>query len=56
MSDAEWKDFVRKLETGIESGLEGLVGVDGIKSKMTLHWIDAGEKKIPEGDIDAARK
>ncbi|KAG4420478.1 hypothetical protein IFR04_006398 [Cadophora malorum] len=55
-SDAEWKDFVRKLETGVVSGLEGLVGVDGIKSKMTLHWIDGGEEKIPEGDIDAARK
>ncbi|KAH7370910.1 hypothetical protein BKA65DRAFT_590159 [Rhexocercosporidium sp. MPI-PUGE-AT-0058] len=55
-SDAEWKAFLRKLEAGIESGLEGLVGVDGIKSKMTLHWIDGREENISEGDVDAARK
>ncbi|KAL5326249.1 hypothetical protein ACEPPN_007387 [Leptodophora sp. 'Broadleaf-Isolate-01'] len=55
-SDAEWKAFVRKLEAGIESGLEGLVGIDGVKPKVSLHWIDGREEKIPEGDLDAARK
>lgn len=55
-SDANWEAFVRKLKVGMESGLEGLVGEFGIRSKMTLHWIDGGEEKIPEGDIDAARK
>ncbi|KAK0122479.1 hypothetical protein ONS95_010710 [Cadophora gregata] len=55
-SDGAWKQFLRKVETGIESGLEGLIGVNGIKSKMTLHWIDGREGKIPEGDINAARK
>lgn len=55
-SDREWDTFKEKLETGIESGLDGLVGWEGIKGKAMLHWVDGREEKIPEGDVEAARK
>lgn len=55
-SDDEWDAFVKKLETALNSGLEGVNGIDEIKPKMTLHWIDGRDEKIAEGDIDAARK
>ncbi|CZT11376.1 uncharacterized protein RAG0_15549 [Rhynchosporium agropyri] len=54
-NEEEWKYSVRKLEAGIETGLEGLVGIEDVKLKMTLHWIDGRDENIPEGDIDAAR-
>lgn len=54
--DRTWDRFVKNLEMGLNSGLDSLVGADGIKKKATLHWIDGREEKIPEGDVDAARK
>jgi hypothetical protein len=55
-TDAEWKSFITKLEVGINSGWEGVVGADQIKRKATLHWIDGREEKILEGDMTAARQ
>jgi len=36
----EWEAFKAKLEAGLESGWEGMVGVENVKSKATLHWIE----------------
>lgn len=55
-TDQEWDIFKWKLETGLESGLAGLVGADGIKAKATLHWVDGRKHKIAEDDIAAARR
>jgi hypothetical protein len=55
-TDAEWKSFTTKLEVGINSGWEGVVGADQIKRKARLHWIDGRDEKIPEGDMAAARQ
>lgn len=54
--ETEWESFVGKMENGLNSGWQGVVGSDKIKSKSRLHWIDGREEKIAEGDIGAARK
>jgi hypothetical protein len=55
-SDEEWKDFLGKLEDGLGSGWEDIIGADNIRGKAMLHWIDGREKGITEGDLVAARK
>lgn len=51
-----WEAFVVKIEDGLNSGWQGVVGSDKIKSKSRLHWIDGRDEKIAEADIGAARK
>jgi hypothetical protein len=55
-SDEEWKDFLGKLEDGLGSGWEDIIGADNIRGKAMMHWIDGREKDITEGDLVAARK
>ena len=55
-SDGQWKTFVETLEAALNSGWEGVLDAEKVKSKAVLHWIDGKEDGIPEGDIDAVRK
>lgn len=55
-TEEEWKAFLTRLEYGLESGWEGVIGADQVKKKATLHWIDGREHSIPEGDNAAVQK
>ncbi|OZJ06593.1 hypothetical protein BZG36_00644 [Bifiguratus adelaidae] len=55
-SDEEWVEFLAKLESGLSSGWDGVLGAESIRGKEYLNWIDGKEIGIAEGDIAAARK
>jgi hypothetical protein len=55
-SNKQWVEFLVKLEEGLSSGWEGVVGAENIKTKATLEWIDGRDHNIQEGDMDAVRK
>lgn len=55
-SNEDWIRFLMKLEEGLNSGWEGIVGAEDRKKKATLEWVDGRQHNIPEGDIDAVRK
>jgi hypothetical protein len=55
-TEAEWAEFVQKMEAhAAEWGL-GQTGSNAIKPHLKLHWMDGRALEIPEGDIKAARK
>lgn len=49
-SDTEWKTSPEKLNEGLGSGWEDVVGSEKVRGKATLHWIDGREKDIAEED------
>lgn len=55
-SDAEWDDFVAKFEADISNWGGEYVGIDVIKARSKIHWVDAREHDIEDGDIDVARR
>jgi hypothetical protein len=55
-TDGEWTDFMVKLQADVDEWGEGMFGVNGIKSKATLQWMDGKELGIAEGDINGAKK
>ncbi|ESZ90383.1 hypothetical protein SBOR_9219 [Sclerotinia borealis F-4128] len=55
-SDEVWKNFLNILNDGLDSGWDGMVGVEDIRQKATLYWVNADDAGIPEGDIIAAKK
>ncbi|KAF7586394.1 hypothetical protein BBP40_008944 [Aspergillus hancockii] len=55
-NNAEWAQFVQKLEAhAAEWGL-GQTGSNAIKPHLKLHWLDGRVLGIPEGDLEAAKK
>ena len=52
----QWIEFLAKLEAGLDSGWEGVVGAEAVKAKATLEWIDGREHNIAGGDMDGVRK
>ncbi|KAK3906168.1 hypothetical protein C8A05DRAFT_29953 [Staphylotrichum tortipilum] len=55
-SDEEWAAFVRKFETDVRNWGAGVAGVEGVKGKMEIRWVDGRELGIAEGDVEGARK
>lgn len=54
--DGEWKSFLDKLEVGLDSGWEDMLGVENVRQKSTLHWIDGPDESIFEDDFADARE
>lgn len=55
-TDEEWAAFRSKLEEGLESGWDGVLGAESVKGNATLYWIDGRNENIPEGDVDGVRE
>jgi hypothetical protein len=55
-SDEDWITFLGRLETGLNSCWDGLVGSDDARKKSTLEWVDGRNLNIAEGDLDSVRK
>jgi len=56
-TDEEWEAFRTKMEEGLDSVWDGIIGSDKIKSKAVLQWVDGRDAdSIPEGNLEAARK
>ncbi|TGO30223.1 hypothetical protein BPAE_0007g01040 [Botrytis paeoniae] len=52
----EWKNFLTRLELGLDSGWEGMIGVENVRQKATLHWIEGLDESIFEDDFADARE
>ncbi|KAJ5646997.1 hypothetical protein N7490_003369 [Penicillium lividum] len=55
-SEAEWMDFVQKLEAHISDWGDGQTGSHLLKPHLHLCWVDGKEHDIAEGDIEAAKR
>ncbi|KAG0648009.1 hypothetical protein D0Z07_5962 [Hyphodiscus hymeniophilus] len=55
-SNTAWMAFVKKLDTALDSGWEGVVDPENVKRKTRLHWVSGKEEGIPQGDINAVRQ
>lgn len=55
-TDDEWAKVKRKVYAGINSGWDGVVGLnEALRLKASLHWIERREQ-ISEDDLGAAKK
>ncbi|EHK20045.1 uncharacterized protein TRIVIDRAFT_124539, partial [Trichoderma virens Gv29-8] len=54
-TDEEWEAFKAKFEADIANWGRELSGVDTIREKSKIHWRDARDLGIADGDIDALR-
>ncbi|KAF7914326.1 uncharacterized protein EAF01_000732 [Botrytis porri] len=52
----KWKTFLARLESGLDSGWEGMIGVEHVKQKATVHWIEGLDESIFEDDFADARE
>ncbi len=55
-NEQEWKEYLKKVNDGLSSVWEGVVGADEIRGKATLHWVYGSNEGITEGDMDGARQ
>ncbi|TGO57575.1 hypothetical protein BCON_0064g00450 [Botryotinia convoluta] len=55
-NEEEWKNFLTRLELGLDSGWEGMIGVENVRQKATLHWINGPDESIFEDDFADARE
>lgn len=55
-NEKEWKNFLVGLEVGLDSGWEGMIGVENVRQKATLHWIEGLDESIFEDDFADARE
>ncbi|KAK4441975.1 hypothetical protein QBC34DRAFT_314059 [Podospora aff. communis PSN243] len=55
-SEEEWEMFVRRFEADVKNWGEGVAGVEGLKEKMEIRWLDGREHAIAEGDVAGVRK
>ncbi|KAJ6096465.1 hypothetical protein N7486_007211 [Penicillium sp. IBT 16267x] len=55
-SEAEWTEFVQKLEAHISNWGDGQTGCHLLKPHLKLCWVDGKENDIAEGDIEAAKR
>ncbi|KAF7936971.1 hypothetical protein BELL_0320g00150 [Botrytis elliptica] len=55
-NEKQWKNFLARLEVGLDSGWEGMMGVDNVRQKVTLHWIEGLDESIFEDDFADARE
>jgi hypothetical protein len=56
-TDEEWEAFRTKMEDGLDSVWDGIIGSDKIKQKAVLQWVDGrNADNIPEGNLQAAGK
>jgi hypothetical protein len=53
--DTEWNALPEKLNEGLGSGWEDVIGSERIRGKASLHRIDGREKGIAEEDLGTAR-
>ncbi|KAH8749184.1 hypothetical protein F5882DRAFT_421602 [Hyaloscypha sp. PMI_1271] len=53
--DTEWNALLEKLNEGLGSGWEDVIGSERIRGKASLHRIDGREKGIAEEDLGTAR-
>ncbi|UKZ72604.1 hypothetical protein TrVFT333_000237 [Trichoderma virens FT-333] len=54
-TDEEWEAFKAKFEADIANWGRELSGVDTIREKSKIHWRDARDLGIADGDMDALR-
>jgi hypothetical protein len=53
----DWQQFREKFEADISNWGDNLAGgVEEVKVKSKVHWIDAQDLGIPQGDIEALKK
>ncbi|TVY24854.1 hypothetical protein LHYA1_G007228 [Lachnellula hyalina] len=56
-TDEKWDAIRTKIENGLDTVWDGIVGSDKIKHKAVLQWVDGRDAdNIPEGNLDAARQ
>lgn len=55
-SEAEWTEFVQKLEAHISNWGDGQTGSHLLKPRLKLCWVDGKEHDIAEGDVEAAKR
>ncbi|KAJ5539517.1 hypothetical protein N7513_007849 [Penicillium frequentans] len=55
-SEAEWTEFVQKLEAHIFNWGDGQMGSHLLKPRLKLCWVDGKEHDIAEGDVEAAKR
>ena len=55
-SNEQWIEFLGRLEDGLNSSWEGIVGAEDAKTKATLEWVDGRKHNIREGDLNDVRK
>ncbi|KAF7890521.1 hypothetical protein EAF00_008836 [Botryotinia globosa] len=55
-NEKEWKNFLARLEVGLDSGWEGMIGIENVRQKSTLHWIEGVDESIFEDDFADARE
>lgn len=53
--DAAWEDFRTKFEADIENWGEGLVGIDDIRARSKIHWVQAKDHGL-SGDIEGLKR
>ncbi|KAK3395238.1 hypothetical protein B0H63DRAFT_386195, partial [Podospora didyma] len=55
-SAAEWTAFLELFKNDVVNWGAGIAGVDEIKSKCKIKWIDGRDHGITEGDVEAAKR
>jgi hypothetical protein len=55
-TDEEWTSFVQTLESDMNGWGEWIDGVEEIKAKAIVHWLDGQKLGIPPGDVQAAKR
>lgn len=55
-SDAEWQEFREKFDADSADWGSELGGIDGLRERSKIHWLDAKDLGIDGEDIDALRR
>lgn len=55
-SEAEWVEFVQKLEAHMSNWGDGQTDSHLLKPHLKLCWVDGKENEIAEGDVEAAKR
>ncbi|KAK0713455.1 hypothetical protein B0T26DRAFT_648853 [Lasiosphaeria miniovina] len=55
-SAAEWERFISKFNHDVAGWGAGVAGVDEVKSRAEIRWVDGSEHGIAEGDVEGARQ
>lgn len=54
--DAEWDAFRAKFEADISDWGRGLEGVEEMREKSRIHWLDARDMGVEDGDIEVLKR
>jgi len=54
-TDEEWEQFKTKFEADVANWGHELNGVDNIRERSVVHWLDAKDLDVADDDVDALR-